>query len=79
MSALRAVALLDGGIEFGIVGAEMCGGGDMKDTKPKFTVRVTRKEFLKLPLRIRCRALRDMAKDRALQKYYDTLDCEDDP
>lgn len=47
--------------------------------KPMFKIRVTREEFLKLPMRIRRRALRDMAKEAKLNAYLETLDCEEDP
>jgi hypothetical protein len=47
--------------------------------KSMFSVRVTRAEFLKLPMKIRRRALLDMAREAAHNKYLDTLDCEEDP
>lgn len=47
--------------------------------KPLFLVPVTRAEFLKLPMKIRRRALRKMAKERLHERYLDTLDCEEDP
>ena len=54
---------------------------EMKPARRKqfFSVRVTRKEFLKLPMLVRRRALRDMAKEAAHNRYLDTLDCEEDP
>lgn len=54
-----------------------------KRTKPTprqfFFVRVTRGEFLQLPIRVRRRALRDMAEKAKLNRYLDGLDVEADP
>lgn len=44
-----------------------------------FSVRVTRAEFFKLPSNVRRRALRDMARDAAHNRYLDSLDVEEDP
>lgn len=43
------------------------------------SIRVTRKEFLALPMRIRRRALRDHVEKLKHDRYLDTLDCEEDP
>ena len=50
-----------------------------RKTPHLITVRITRAEFLKLPLRARRRILKEQAENIKHEKFLDTMDCEDEP